>query len=114
MTKEEEAELLAREAEQGEPASVLKAQEAAAAGILEETAATSPETFAVAGRQTAVARLAAVVGTASVVVLGIAAAVGLGAAGKIFVVFAASAEIAYRSHIQRHLPAILHAAEAGW
>ena len=70
MTKEQEAELLAREAEQGEPASVLEAQEAAAAGILEETAATSPETFAVAGRQTAVARLAAVVGTVVVVASG--------------------------------------------
>ena len=70
MTKEEEAELLAREAGQGEPASVLKAQEAAAAGSLEETAATSPETFAVAGRQTAVARLAAVVGTVVVVASG--------------------------------------------
>lgn len=85
MTKEEEAELLAREAEQGEPASVLEAQEAAAAaGILEETAATSPETFAVAGRQTAVARLVAVVGTVVVVASGrlvVAAATALACPG---------------------------------
>ena len=53
-----EAELLATEAEQGEPASELEA----AVGILEETAATPLETFAVAAWRTAVARLA-VVGT---------------------------------------------------
>ena len=58
--------------------------------------------------------VAAAVGTASVVALCIAAAVVLGWVGKIFVVFAASAETAYRSHIPMQLPAILHAAEDGW
>ena len=56
-----EAELLATEAEQGEPASELEA--AAVAGILEETAATPLETFAVAAWRTAVVARLAVVGT---------------------------------------------------
>ena len=54
-----EAELLATEAEQGEPASELEA----AVGILEETAATPQETFAVAAWRTAVVARLAVVGT---------------------------------------------------
>ena len=69
--EEAEAELLAREAEQVEPASALVAEEAVEAGTLEAAAATFLGTFAVAESRSvaAVATLAAV-GTVVVVASG--------------------------------------------
>ena len=69
MEEEAEAGLLAREAEQVEPASDLEAVEAAEAGTLGAAVATFLGTFAVAGSRTAaaVATLAAVgIGTVDV------------------------------------------------